>query len=105
MSGTTTPPGQPDGIPPELQRILDIINGIAIGLFVLVGIAVVGVAIYIGFKMATATDDSKRKDAKKQLIYAIVGVAGVIILIILWSTILGPALVDLLHNPIEYGGE
>ena len=74
--------------PIDVEPWLAIIRAVALAFFSLIGIGVVGLAIYIGFKMATATDDSKRKDAKKQLIYAIIGVLGIVIIIVLWETVL-----------------
>ena len=70
-----------------LERMMGIINSVATIFLSLIGVAVVGLAIYIGFKMATASDDSKRKDAKKQLIFAIVGAVAIIMIIILWNTV------------------
>ena len=80
----------------RVQEIVDMINTVAIIIFSLVGLGVIALAIYIGFKMAMATDDSKRKDAKRQLIYAIIGVIAVLVIIILWTTVLRPALEEMM---------
>jgi cytochrome bd-type quinol oxidase subunit 2 len=36
-------------------------------------------AIYIGWRMAKAEDDAQRKDAKSRVIYAVVGLVGVVV--------------------------
>lgn len=52
--------------------------------------ALVGVAlgVYIAMKLVTATDDSKRKQAKQQLLWTIVGVFGAIIIAQLINTVM-----------------
>ena len=37
-------------------------------------------AIYLGVKLAKAEDDGKRKEAKNQMIYALIGAAGVVVI-------------------------
>lgn len=54
------------------------------------GLAALGVtilALVIAYKFFTASDDAKRKNAKSQLIYAIVGVIVLVVLIALVPTI------------------
>ena len=46
--------------------------------------------IYIGFRLAKAEDESKRKEAKKQMIYTIVAIVGVIVLIVLFNVVILP---------------
>jgi len=76
----------------DFDAILGPIQMAATAILSLLGIAVVGLAIYIGFKMATASDDSKRKDAKRQLIFAIVGAVAILLIIILFNTAVMPAI-------------
>ena len=45
-------------------------------------------AIYVGFKMAKAEDDGKRTEAKKQLIYSIIGVLSIVIIVVIFQAIL-----------------
>ena len=48
--------------------------------------------VWIGFKLAKAEDEGKRKEAKKQMIFAIVAVLGIVILIVLWNTVIVDAI-------------
>ncbi|MDR0383778.1 MAG: pilin [Christensenellaceae bacterium] len=72
------------------DRIKSVVSGIqtiaSIGLSLVV-LGVLVLAIWLGYKMATAEDDAKRKNAKAQLIYAIVGVVGAIAVVILFDTV------------------
>lgn len=72
-----------------LSSIIGVINNvISVGLGIITA-AVVILAIFIAFKFFTADDDTKRKNAKAQLIYAIIGVIVLIALMILAPTITG----------------
>ncbi len=67
----------------NLDNIIDKINGvISAGLGILTAGTVI-LAIFIAFKFFTADDDTKRKNAKSQLIYCIIGVIVLIALLIL----------------------
>ena len=95
--GTTPPPGGGGGgdvdtqpIEDALSQITHVLTIVLVSLLGLIGIFAIGIAIWIGFKMATATDDTKRKDAKKQLIYALVAIVAVMALIIVWFAVRGP---------------
>jgi len=72
----------------DISALANTINGIVFALLGLIAVGVIILAVWIGFKMATATDDSKRKDAKMQLIYCVVGVIAVILIIVLWQTVI-----------------
>ena len=74
--------------------LLDVISLVSTIIVSLIGLGVLCVAVYLAFKMVTAVDDTKRKDAKKQLIYALVGLAGVVILLVLWHTVVLDAIKD-----------
>ena len=76
----------------NVLRIVSIIQNILLAFFVLVGIIVVGVALWIAFRLATAEDETKRKDAKKQLLWACIGLLGVVVLMALWFSWIGPSL-------------
>ncbi|MDR0975499.1 MAG: pilin [Christensenellaceae bacterium] len=58
--------------------------------FVILGViaaALVFLAIYLAYKFFTADDEEKRKNAKGQLIYALVGVVSMVVLIVAWTPI------------------
>jgi Na+/H+-dicarboxylate symporter len=59
-------------------------------------------AIMIGYKLARAEEDGKRKDAKNQLIYAIIGVVGITLIIVMFRWVL-PTTFDGMENYTETG--
>ena len=73
MEGTTAP---------DLESIINTINGVVSGALGILTAGVVILAIFIAFKFFTADDDTKRKNAKSQLIYCIIGI---IVLIALFA--------------------
>jgi len=68
----------------QTKAIFNLIFGVAGGIIGLL-------AMYLAYKFFTADDDSKRKNAKGQMIYAIIGVMVIIIVIVLWNTVLAGA--------------
>ena len=71
----------------NLEGIINTINGVvSAGLGILTAGTVI-LAIFIAFKFFTADDDTKRKNAKSQLIYCIIGVIVLIALLILAPTV------------------
>jgi uncharacterized membrane protein YidH (DUF202 family) len=80
-----------------LSTIQDVCRGVAT--FTLAAVAALAVvfAIWIGFKLATAEEDGKRKDAKMQLIYAIIGMI-VAVSLALVVGLLEPALQRTVQN-------
>ena len=83
-------------VPTELQTGLSTLNLIIFAIInVILGLLGVAAALFfvwIGFKLARAEDESKRKEAKKQMLFAIIAVLGVVVLIVLWNTVLLNAL-------------
>ena len=79
-----------------MEGLGDTINAVAMTIFGLLTIGLVGVAIFLAFKMFTASDDTKRKNAKGQMIYAIIGV--VVLLVML---ILTPVISDAIENALR----
>lgn len=72
---------------PDLAGIIGTINGVvSAGLGILTAGTVI-LAIFIAFKFFTADDDTKRKNAKSQLIYCIIGIIVLIALLILAPTV------------------
>ena len=70
-----------------LSSIISTINGVISVALGLVTTGVVILAIFIAFKFFTADDDTKRKNAKSQLIYAVIGIIVLIALMIFAPTI------------------
>ena len=59
-----------------------------------VGVAVIFVAIWLAFKFFTAEDEEKRKNAKGQMIYAIIGVVAVLAIVIIWNALIAPIIMQ-----------
>ena len=57
-------------------------NVISVALGVITAV-IIGFAIYLAIKFFTAEDDGKRKNAKQQLIYAIIGIVVMIALMLI----------------------
>lgn len=70
-----------------LSSIISTINGVISVALGLVTTGVVILAIFIAFKFFTADDDTKRKNAKSQLIYAVIGIIVLIALMIFAPTV------------------
>ena len=70
-----------------MKGLASTINGVAMTIFGLLTIGLVGVAIFLAFKMFTASDEQKRKNAKGQMIYAIIGVVILLVMLILTPVI------------------
>lgn len=66
-----------------LSSIISVINGVVSTALGILTAGVVILAIFIAFKFFTADDDGKRKNAKAQLIYAIIGIIVLIALLII----------------------
>ena len=70
-----------------LSSIISTVNGVISVALGLVTTGVVILAIFIAFKFFTADDDTKRKNAKSQLIYAVIGIIVLIALMIFAPTV------------------
>ena len=70
-----------------LSSIIKTVNGVISTALGLVTTGVVILAIFIAFKFFTADDDTKRKNAKSQLIYAVIGIIVLIALMIFAPTV------------------
>jgi len=71
----------------HVVTIINIVMNTLMGLFSALAFLFL---IYIGFRLAKAEDESKRKEAKKQMIYTIVAIVGVIVLIVLFNLVILP---------------
>ena len=67
----------------DLSSVITTINGIVSVALGILTAGVVILAIFIAYKFFTAADDGARKNAKAQLIYAIIGIIVLIALMIL----------------------
>ena len=70
-----------------LSSIISTVNSVISVALGLVTTGVVILAIFIAFKFFTADDDTKRKNAKSQLIYAVIGIIVLIALMIFAPTV------------------
>ena len=71
----------------SLSSIIKVINNVISAALGLLTTGVIILAIFIAYKFFTAEDDAKRKNAKAQLIYAIIGIIVLIALMIFAPTI------------------
>ena len=55
-------------------------------------------AMYLGWKLMSAEDDAKRKNAKQQLVYTLVAVAGVILLNVIISAVINQLITTQVAN-------
>ena len=67
----------------NLSSIIEQINSVVSVALGLVTTGVIILAIFIAYKFFTAEDEGKRKNAKQQLIYAIIGVVVLLALLAL----------------------
>jgi len=65
-----------------VANIIRVVISAFLGLF---GLLAVLFFIYVGFRLAKAEDESKRKEAKKQMIYTLVAIVGIVILIVIFN--------------------
>jgi len=64
------------------------IGYITMAILVACGLLIIVYAVYIGFRLAKAEDDNTRKQAKAQLIYAIIGIVGIAVITIIIQTVI-----------------
>jgi len=84
----------------ELRDALQIVFGIVLGLM---GFFAIGFAIWVGFRLASAEDEGKRKEAKKQLLWSIIAVVAIVVLIIVIFILL-EVLIDVAEDIPGGGG-
>lgn len=80
----------------DLESIISTVNGVVSAAIGILTAGVVILAIFIAFKFFTADDDTKRKNAKAQLIYCIIG-----IIVLLALLILAPNVIDMIKKALE----
>lgn len=67
----------------QLKVITDSVNNVVTAVFGFLSLGAVILAIMLAYKFFTATDETKRKNAKMQLIYAIIAIIVLIIMTII----------------------
>jgi len=67
----------------------------------LAGVIAVLLFIWIGYRLAKAEDESKRREAKKQMIWAVIATFAIVVFIALWNTIIVDMMASLPENPPE----
>lgn len=75
----------------NLNTIISGVKNVMYALFGLLTVGAVVLAIIIVYRFFTASDEGKRKNAKAQLIYAIIGIVVLVVMLIFV-----PVLVDLI---------
>lgn len=80
----------------DLSNIITTINTVITSAIGIVTAGVVILAIFIAYKFFTAEDDGKRKNAKSQLIYAIIG-----IVVLLALMVFAPTITTAIGNALE----
>ena len=73
------------GLADVIQYVAEYVNYAKIAFMAICGLLLVLYAVYIGIRLAKAEDDSARKQAKGQLIYAIIGLASIIVLALVFA--------------------
>lgn len=79
----------------DLESIISTVNGVVSAAIGILTAGVVILAIFIAFKFFTADEESKRKNAKAQLIYCIIG-----IIVLLALLILAPNVIDMIKKAL-----
>ena len=80
----------------DLSKIVDTIESVITAALGIVTAGVVILAIFIAFKFFTADEEGKRKNAKSQLIYAIIG-----IVVLLALMIVAPSITTAIGNALN----
>ena len=68
-----------------LVQVTEPIRIIRIGILFLVTFLAVGFAIWVGIKLAKAEDEGKRKEAKQQLLWALVAAIGAVLMLVIFE--------------------
>jgi uncharacterized membrane protein YidH (DUF202 family) len=71
----------------NIENIINQVKGVANIVLGIISVGVVFLAIFVGYRFMTADSDDKRKEAKAQLIYAIIGVIVAVGLVIVMNAL------------------
>ena len=88
MLGSPTGSGNVPAIAQFIDNISSPLNALMIGVLVIIALAAVVFAIYVGFRLAKAEDDGKRKEAKQQLLWSIIAVVVCVAMAVLITAVL-----------------
>jgi heme/copper-type cytochrome/quinol oxidase subunit 2 len=66
-----------------ISKVGDYVGYFTIFILVACGLLVTFFAVYVGFKLASAEEDGKRKEAKNQLIYSIIGIISIVMIAVI----------------------
>jgi uncharacterized membrane-anchored protein len=76
----------------DINKAATMVKGIINIVIGMLGGVMIFLAIYLAYKFMTADDEGKRKNAKGQMIYAIIGVVAIVVILVMWTTVLKPYL-------------
>lgn len=88
--GSVTGQDNTTGFTKFMQDIQGPINTAMLVLLGLVGAGAIVFAIWVGFRLAKAEDEGKRKEAKQQLMWSLIAVAAVAVMFVLFTTLFHP---------------
>ena len=105
LLGATTNVGN-SAITKLITDIAGPIKYVAIGIMALLAMAAIIFAIYVGFRLAKAEDEGKRKEAKQQLLWSIIAVIAAIALFTIMLFV-KPVASDYTkyHDEVKNGGD
>ena len=85
----------------ELSSTMQVLYIVVNAFMGLAGVIAVLLFIWIGYRLAKAEDESKRREAKKQMIWAVIATFAIVVFIALWNTIIVDMMASLPENPPE----
>jgi len=95
MLGIKSGPGGEGEVKSGFDSFIDTVTG-PINLAFVIMLALIGTmaivfAVWVAFKLAKAEDEGKRKEAKQQLMWAVIAVGAIAVMFVLFNTIFDPA--------------
>ena len=86
-----------------MTQVRNIVNTANLAFFALCGAGLVLFSIYLGFRMAKADDEGKRKQAREQLVWSIIGLIAVVAMVSITRIIL-PRTQTIGHTSVPANG-
>ena len=86
----TTPPVTKPTVSPIQGFVSSVkvpLNYAMVGLLAVIGVAAIGYAIYVAFRLASAEDEGKRKEAKQHLLWSIIAIVAAVVIFVLIQTV------------------
>jgi len=84
----------------ELSQTMTIVYLVVNFVVGFAGIGAVFLFLWIGFRLAKSEDEGKRKEAKKQMLWAFIAVFAIVIFIVLWNTVIVGIMAETQTPPI-----